>query len=165
MKLLKLWREKCNTSILNIFYQICSQSPHSWFVYCTIKLLVKIIVLFHRQHWVVVNLMIRLYAAICRVRFVFRPMRITADITISLHFVYGEIWIATTLHVLIRLRSHKAVFHFVLSYRNVPVSMHAQLEDGFSNIRNSGWFVYQNKKFVASQLFGVLLKYEPMNIH
>ena len=104
MKLLKLWREKCNTSILNIFYQICSQSPHSWFVYCTIKLLVKIIVLFHRQHWVVVNLMIRLYAAICRVRFVFWPMRITADIAIPLDFVYGEIWITTTLHVLIRLR-------------------------------------------------------------
>ena len=52
-------------------------------------------------------------------------------------------------------------------YFSRPFSMHFarivtyrwardEREDGFFNLRTSGWFLCQNKKFVASQLFSVL---------
>jgi hypothetical protein len=54
----------------------------------------------------------------------------------------------------------KPVFHFA---RIVPkrTGEHAQIEKRFINPRTvlPGVFAYQNKKFVASQLFGVLRKY------
>ena len=53
----------------------------------------------------------------------------------------------------------KPVFHFarIVAKRT---GEHAQIEKRFINPRTSpGVFAYQNKKFVASQLFGVLRKY------
>jgi hypothetical protein len=52
----------------------------------------------------------------------------------------------------------KPVFHFA---RIVPkrTGEHAQIEKRFIKHVLPGVFAYQNKKFVASQLFGVLRKY------
>ena len=52
----------------------------------------------------------------------------------------------------------KPVFHFA---RIVPkrTGEHAQIEKRFINHVLPGVFAYQNKKIVASQLFGVLRKY------
>ena len=59
----------------------------------------------------------------------------------------------------------KPVFHFarIVAKRT---GEHAQIEKRFINPRTSGCIrVSENKRFVACQLFGVLRKYYPINIH